>query len=182
MTELKISDRYSVARCGELNKDSEEQLLTASDSQADLALDRQSAKLGRMGFPMLAVKGDDCNFSDRGRLQTAHIDAVTVGMRSRDIERLDPARFTKQMLGDTGVECVSRQRFRALDETEPRLRDDEMKKPAFAADRTVAFDGFNLSLCFDLKLDPAAMASTPVFDQLNLELDRNSPVGYRSDT
>ena len=59
-----------------------------------------------MGVPILAVKGDDCNFSNRSRLQTAHIDAVTVGMRSRDIERFDPARFTKQMFGNAGVERV----------------------------------------------------------------------------
>jgi hypothetical protein len=131
-----------------------------------------------MGFPILAVKGDDGNFSDCGRLQAAHINTVTVGMRSRDIEGFDPARFTKQMLGDAGVERVGRQRFRTLEKSEPRFRHDEMKKSAFAANRTVTFDGFYISLCFHLKLDPTAMASASVFDQLNLELDRNSPLGY----
>jgi hypothetical protein len=45
-----------------------------------------------------------------------------------------------------------------------------MEKAALAADRTVAFDGFDISLSFNLKLHPAAMASPAVFDQVNLEL------------
>ncbi len=43
-----------------------------------------------------------------------------------------------------------------------------MEKAALAADRTVAFDGFYLRLCFNLKLYPAAMASAAVFNQVNL--------------
>jgi hypothetical protein len=45
-----------------------------------------------------------------------------------------------------------------------------MKKPAFAADRTIAFDGVYLGLSFNLKLHPAAMASAAVFNQVNLEI------------
>jgi hypothetical protein len=45
-----------------------------------------------------------------------------------------------------------------------------MEKAALAADRTVAFDGFDLSLSFNLELYPAAMASTAVFHQVNLEV------------
>jgi hypothetical protein len=45
-----------------------------------------------------------------------------------------------------------------------------MKKAAFAADRAVAFDGVDLSLRLNLKLDSAAMASAAVFDQIVLEL------------
>ena len=59
-----------------------------------------------MCLPMLAIKGYDGNLSDCSRLQATHIDAVTVGMRSRNIEGFDPAHFTKQMLGDAGIECV----------------------------------------------------------------------------
>jgi hypothetical protein len=57
-----------------------------------------------------------------------------------------------------------------LDESEPRFRHDEMEKTALAADRTVAFDGFDLSLCFNLKLYPAAMASAAMLNQLNLQI------------
>ena len=52
-----------------------------------------------------------------------------------------------------------------------------MKKAALAANRTVAFDGFYLRLRFNLKPDPAAMASTAVFDQVTLFLFLGSP-GY----
>jgi hypothetical protein len=55
-----------------------------------------------------------------------------------------------------------------LDESESRFWDDEMEKAALAADRTVAFDGFYLRRRFDFKLYPAAMASTAVFDHVNL--------------
>jgi len=40
-----------------------------------------------------------------------------------------------------------------------------MKKTALAADRTVAFDSLDLSLSLNLKLDPAAVASTPVLNE-----------------
>jgi hypothetical protein len=45
-----------------------------------------------------------------------------------------------------------------------------MEKAALAADRTVAFDGFDLRLCFNFELYPAAMASTAVLNQLNLQI------------
>lgn len=118
-----------------------------------------------MFLPILAVKGCHCNFTDRRRLQAAHIDTVTVRMRSGYVERFNPADFAKQMLGDTGIECVRRKGFRTLDESELRFRHDEMKKSALAADRTIALDRFYLRRRFDLKLHHAAMASTPVLDQ-----------------
>ena len=59
-----------------------------------------------MFLPILAIKGYHSNFSDRSRLQAAHINTVTVGMRSRNIEGFNPAHFAKQMLGNAGVECV----------------------------------------------------------------------------
>jgi hypothetical protein len=57
-----------------------------------------------------------------------------------------------------------------LDESEPGFWHDEMEKAALAADRTVAFDGFYLRRRFDLKPYPAAMASTVVLHQVNLEV------------
>jgi hypothetical protein len=73
-----------------------------------------------MVLPMLAIERDDGDFSDCARLQAAHINAVVLRMRSRNIERLDPADFAKQMLGDSGVECVGRKRFRTLVKSELR--------------------------------------------------------------
>jgi hypothetical protein len=118
-----------------------------------------------MFLPMLAFKGYHLDFTDRGGLQAAHIDAVTFRMRSGYIERFNAAHFAKQMLGDTGIECVRCKRFRTLDESELRFRHDEMKKTALAADRTIAIDGFYLRRRFDLKLHYAAMAPTAMLDQ-----------------
>jgi hypothetical protein len=57
-----------------------------------------------------------------------------------------------------------------LDESEPGFWHDEMEKAALTADRTVAFEGFYPRRRFDLELYPAAMASTAVFHQVNLEV------------
>jgi hypothetical protein len=128
-----------------------------------------------MVLPMLAVKGDHRHFFDGSRFQAAHVDAVTVRVRSRNIERFDAACFTEHVLRHTGVEGVSRKRFRTLDKSETGLWHDEMQKPALAADRAVAFNGVDLGLSFNLELYPAAMASAAVFDQVTLFL---SPPGY----
>jgi hypothetical protein len=122
-----------------------------------------------MVLPILAVKRGHRNFFDCSRFQTAHVNAVTVWMRSRNIKRFDATSCTKHMLGDPGVECVNGERFGTLDKNEPRFRHDQMEKPALAADRTVAFDRFDRSRSFDLESDTAAMAATAVFDQVNLE-------------
>jgi len=66
----------------------------------------QRGKLGSVLLPILAIKGYHNNFSNRSRLQAAHIDAVTIGIGSRNIEGFDPAPFAKQMLGHAGIECV----------------------------------------------------------------------------
>ena len=121
-----------------------------------------------MGLPIPAVEGGHRNFFDCSRFQAAHVNTVTVGMRSRNIERFDATGFTKHVLRDTGVEGISGNRFRTLDKREPRLRHDQMKKPALSTDRTIAFDRFDRSRCFNLEPDPAAMAATAVFDHVAL--------------
>jgi hypothetical protein len=81
-------------------------MLSDLNSQFSLVVAGQRTQVGSVFFPILAVKGYHNNFSDRSRLQATHIDAVTVGIGSRNIEGFNPAHFAKQMLGDTGVECV----------------------------------------------------------------------------
>ena len=89
-------------------------------------------------------------------------------MRSRNIEGLNAADFAKQMLGDAGVECVIRKRFRPLEQGEPRPGNDEMEETAFTADRAIAFDRFNVRLRLNLESNAAAMASTAVLDHVSL--------------
>ena len=66
----------------------------------------QRSKLGSVLLPILAIKGYHNNFSNRSRFQAAHIDTVTVGIGSRNVEGFNPAHLAKQMFGDTGVESV----------------------------------------------------------------------------
>jgi hypothetical protein len=120
-----------------------------------------------MVFPILAVKSRHRYFFDCSRIQAAHVNAVTVRMRSRHIERFDATCLTKHVLCHTGVEGVDRKRFRTLDESEAGFRHDQMKKPAFTTDRTVAFDRFDRSRRFDLESHTAAMAATAVFNQVS---------------
>ena len=121
-----------------------------------------------MILPILAVEGDHRNFFDRSRFQASYVNAVTVRMRSGNIEGFYTTCFTKHVYGDTGVECVGRKRFRTLDKSEARFGHDQMEKSALTADRTVAFDRFDRRRRFNLEPHPAAMAATAVFDQVTL--------------
>jgi hypothetical protein len=121
-----------------------------------------------MILPMLAVERDNGDFSDGARLQAAHINAVVLRMGSRNIERLDAADLTKEMFGDSGVECIGRKRFLPLEEPKPRPWNDEMKKTRFTADRAIAFDRFYVRFRLNLESYPAAMASTAVLDHVSL--------------
>jgi len=69
-----------------------------------LPLFRQGSKLASMFFPMLAVESGDGNFLDRGGIQATHVNAAAIGIRPRNIKRLDAAYFAKQMLSHTGVD------------------------------------------------------------------------------
>lgn len=64
-------------------------------------------KLCRVLFPVPAIERCDFNVGYRRRVETAHIDAVAVGIRARHVEGLDAANFAEKMLGDAGIESVS---------------------------------------------------------------------------
>ena len=69
------------------------------------------------------------------------------------------------MLGNTGVESISRELFRTFDQDEPGFWNDQMKKAALAANRAVAFERFDFRGSVDLESHPAAVASADVFRQ-----------------
>jgi len=71
-------------------------------------------QLGRMILPVHAVELTDVDLLDRAGIQAARIDAVAVGVGTRDVKRFDAANPAKQMFGDSGVECICRQVFVAL--------------------------------------------------------------------
>ena len=71
-------------------------------------------QLGRMVLPVHAVELIDADPLDRARIQAARIDAVAVGIGTRDVKRFDAAKLAKQMFGNSSVERVSRQLFIAV--------------------------------------------------------------------
>ena len=59
-----------------------------------------------MIFPVAAVEVFDADSRYRRWVQTADVDAHSVGGRSRYVKRFDAADRTEMMLGNTGVEGV----------------------------------------------------------------------------
>ena len=121
-------------------------------------------QLRGMRFPMLSVERFNGDFTDRTFVQASYIDAVAVRVGTGHVKRLDAAHFAEKMFGDPGVEGIGGKEFRTSNESEAILREEQVQESAFAANRTVAFDGFDLGWCFDLESDasavtPAAMCS-----------------------
>ena len=65
-------------------------------------------------FPICPVELTYFDLLDRGGFETAHVDAVAVGVGARHIKGFDTANFTKQMLGDAGVEFIFGEELGAL--------------------------------------------------------------------
>ena len=65
-------------------------------------------------FPIHAVERTYSNLLDRAGFETAHVDAVAVGIGARHIKGFDAANFTKEMLGDAGVEFIFGEELRTL--------------------------------------------------------------------
>ena len=57
-------------------------------------------------FPVAAVEVIDADSRYRRWVETADVDADSVGVRSRYVKRFDAADRAEMMLGDTGVEGV----------------------------------------------------------------------------
>jgi len=72
------------------------------------------SKIARVLFPMASVELIYFDLSDRAGFQTAHVDAVAVRVGARHIKGFDTANFTKQMLGDAGVEFIFGEELGAL--------------------------------------------------------------------
>lgn len=65
-------------------------------------------------LPILSIELGYSHTRHRRLIQTAHVDAVAIGVGTRHVERFDAANFAKKMLGDFGVEGISRQMTLAL--------------------------------------------------------------------
>ena len=65
-------------------------------------------------FPIYPVELTYFDPLDRAGFETAHVDAVAVGIGARHIKGFDAANFTKEMLGDAGVEFIFGEELRTL--------------------------------------------------------------------
>jgi hypothetical protein len=67
---------------------------------------------------MLSVESPHTYFIERAAVETANIDAKSVGIRSGDVEGFNATKSAKQMLRHVGIERVGRQRFFTLQQLE----------------------------------------------------------------
>ncbi|KWF33080.1 hypothetical protein WL86_27345 [Burkholderia diffusa] len=67
-------------------------------------------------FPVLPVKRSHIESVGPWKIQTAKIDAVIAGMRTRTIEWLHAANSAERVLRNPGIEAVSRQFLATLEQ------------------------------------------------------------------
>jgi len=117
------------------------------------------SKLPGMQLPVLTVEFCNSDFLDRTRIETSHVDAVAIGVGTRNVKRFNAADIAEQMLRNTGVECVSGQILFASEQSELRLGNDEMQITALAADRAVTFGRVDLGGREDFESNTPAMTA-----------------------
>ena len=113
-------------------------------------------------FPVAPVERRDRE-RDRLRVEAAHVDAVAVRVRARNIERFDAAGLAERVPGDAGIEGVNAQIFRSLEQLESGARYDEVQVARFRADRTVALAHLDVLGRFHFEPNRAAVAASGVF-------------------
>src|SRR5487761_1158931 len=116
-------------------------------------------------LPFPAVEGPHGHLLEGAGVEAAGIDAETVGMGARDVERLDAAHRAEEMLRRAGVESVSREHVLAREQLEVLRAHDEMQVAGLAAHRAVAVRARPSRGRERLESDPAAVAAPAVRDQ-----------------
>jgi hypothetical protein len=128
---------------------------------------REMRQLASVLLPIFSVELAYRDTLNRARVETTHIDTVTVGIRARHIERLDAANFAEKMPGNAGVESIRRQLLFALKKLKGSFRHDQVEKTALGADRAIALCRLDLGGRQHFEPNLAAMTPTLVFDALN---------------
>src|ERR1022692_2021165 len=105
-----------------------------------LFIGKRSASFGILLLPLPPIDRRDRHRFNRALVQTAGVDAVAVGVRAWDIERLHTANRAEEMPGDFGIEGIGRESLFALKQPKARFWNDEMKIPEFGAHRAIAVD------------------------------------------
>ena len=115
-----------------------------------------------MCFPIAAVEICNSNDGNGFRLETADIDADTVGVGARNVKGFDAAVGAETVLGDTGVEGVGGEVLFPLEEAEPVGRHDQVEVGGHRTDRAIAESYLELSGSINLEANATAVAPTTV--------------------
>src|SRR5690242_11395446 len=97
-------------------------------------------------------------------IEAARVDAVTMRMRTRNVERFHTAVFAEQVPRGAGVETVFGERVFALQQAEARSGHDEMQETRHAADRAVAFLHLRMRRRIHFETHAAAVAAAGMSD------------------
>src|SRR5437667_3942181 len=130
----------------------------------DLFVGERPAPFGQLLLPLAAVEWLHLDAFHRSWIETASVDAVTVGVRPRHVERFDATGGAEQVLRSPGVERVGREGFLTLEQSKARLGHDEMQKSRLGADGAIAVGDFEPSRREHLESHPAAMTTAFVQD------------------
>jgi hypothetical protein len=123
-------------------------------------------QFSRRLLPVLAVERLNHLGLDRARIEAARVDAETVRIGARDVERLDPASATEEMARHAGVEGVFNEHLGAGEQSKTRGRDDEMPERRHRADRAVAVMHQQVRGSIDLETDCSAVTAAAVSDEV----------------
>ncbi len=74
-------------------------------------------ELVRILLPVPTIEGLDLDCGDGALVEAVDVDAVTVGVGARHVERFDPTGPTEGVSGHSGVETVGREAVLARDES-----------------------------------------------------------------
>src|SRR5258706_1899233 len=84
---------------------------------ADLSVGERPTTCRQLLLPLAAVEWLHLDALDRPPIETARVDAVTIRMRARHVERFDATGRAEQVLRGSGVECVGRQGISAPEQS-----------------------------------------------------------------
>jgi hypothetical protein len=123
-------------------------------------------ELRRVLFPFTSVERPDGHVSDRPGIQAAHVDVVSVGVGSGNVERLYTAVSAEKMLCNSGVEAISRKAIFPFQKSESGSWYGQPEVTRFTADRAIALGYENVLGRTEREAHASTMTSPGMRDHL----------------
>ena len=136
--------------------------LSANTALSTLVRIAPGTALGIVTFPVATVERRDIHLFDRSRIETASVDAYSVRVRSRDIERLYSALPAEQVFCDATVEPVFDEAVLPGYQFESLPRNDQRQVTRFRTNTAITFGYIDFRGSLYLEADPAAVTSAAV--------------------